>query len=117
MNQASSLIDGLSGERRRWSEDKERFAEQKRKLVGDVAIACAFVSYCGPFNQDFRNQLINVTLIQTARNLGVPVSDEIDPISFLTDVATIGDWNLQGLPSDPLSIQNGILVTKSSRYP
>jgi len=35
----------------------------------------------------------------------------------LVDTATIGEWNLEGLPSDDLSIQNGIMVTRSSRYP
>jgi dynein heavy chain len=35
----------------------------------------------------------------------------------LVDQATVGEWNLEGLPSDDLSIQNGIMVTRSSRYP
>ena len=33
------------------------------------------------------------------------------------DDATVGEWNLQGLPKDDLSIQNGIMVTNSTRYP
>ena len=48
---------------------------------------------------------------------GVPVTKKLDVITFLVDVGTIGDWAMEGLPSDPLSIQNGILVTNSSRYP
>ena len=117
MSQASSLIDGLSGERERWNKDKERFAESKRRLVGDCAVACAFLSYCGPFNQDYRSKMVDSKFIELARQCGIPVSDVVDPIEFLANVSEIGDWNLQGLPADPLSIQNGILVTKSSRYP
>ena len=37
--------------------------------------------------------------------------------SFLADDAEVGEWNIQGLPTDELSIQNGILVTRATRYP
>jgi len=117
MTQASSLIDGLANERNRWSQDQAKFSDQKRKLVGDMSIACAFVSYCGAFNQEFREDIVQRKLIREAINSGLPVSSQVDPIAFLADVGRIGDWNLDGLPSDPLSVQNGILVTQSSRYP
>lgn len=45
----------------------------------------------------------------------IPVTQNLDVIPFLVDIGTIGDWNIEGLPTDALSIQNGILVTRSSR--
>jgi len=36
---------------------------------------------------------------------------------MLVDNATISEWNLEGLPSDELSVQNGLIVTKSTRFP
>jgi len=117
MNQASALINGLAGERTRWTEDAANFSDQKTRLVGDCAIGCAFVSYCGPFNQQFREFLINDKFTADCEARNVPVTRKLDVISFLVDIGTIGDWNMQGLPTDPLSTQNGILVTKSTRYP
>jgi dynein heavy chain len=117
MTMASQLINGLAGERVRWTEDSNNFSDLKRRLVGDCAAACAFVCYCGPFNQEFRKYLIEDKCISDCQRRNVPITVGIDIISFMVDIGIIGDWNMQGLPADPLSIQNGILVTKSSRFP
>lgn len=117
MNQASALISGLAGERARWTEDAANFSDQKRRLVGDCAIGCAFMSYCGPFNQQFRNYIVNEKFTADCEARNVPVTRNLELTSFLANAATIGDWNLDGLPTDPLSSQNGILVTSSTRFP
>jgi dynein heavy chain len=117
MNMAESLIGGLAGEQVRWTEDANNFASLRRRLVGDCAVACAFVSYLGPFNQEYRAASIEDAFISDCEARRVPVTPHLDVTSFLVDVGTIGDWNMEGLPTDPLSIQNGILVTRSSRFP
>ena len=117
MTMASQLINGLAGERVRWTEDSNSFSDMKRRLVGDCAASCAFVCYCGPFNQEFRKKLIEEKFLGDCQLRGVPATVGLDVITFLVDIGTIGDWNMQGLPADPLSTQNGILVTQSSRFP
>ena len=86
------------------------------RLVGDVLLASGFLSYCGPFNQEFRGQLLDGWK-KELKNRKIPVSDNMNLIDMLTDSVTIAEWNLQGLPNDELSVQNGIIVTKATRYP
>ncbi|XP_029959357.1 dynein heavy chain 8, axonemal-like [Salarias fasciatus] len=117
MQAATELIDGLSGERERWTEQSKQFKSQINRLVGDVLQLAGFLSYCGPFNQRFRDILLKTVWEAELRKADIPFSKDLDILSALVDPATISEWNLQGLPGDDLSVQNGIVVTKSTRYP
>eukprot|EP00930_Biecheleria_cincta_P050644 TRINITY_DN3582_c0_g1_i1.p1 TRINITY_DN3582_c0_g1~~TRINITY_DN3582_c0_g1_i1.p1 ORF type:complete len:2677 (-),score=555.77 TRINITY_DN3582_c0_g1_i1:255-8135(-) len=116
MDAANKLLTGLAGENARWTEDSKNFALRRKKLIGDVGCVCAFVVYCGPFNSEFREKLYSQFMADTKKR-SVPAHDKIDKVGFLVDQGTIGEWALEGLPSDDLSIQNAIMVTRSSRYP
>ncbi|XP_040553568.1 dynein axonemal heavy chain 8 isoform X1 [Gallus gallus] len=117
MQAASTLIQGLSGEKSRWTEKRREFKSQINRLVGDILLCTGFLSYCGPFNQNFRNLLLKDLWEEEMRAHKIPFSESLNLISMLVDPPTISEWNLQGLPGDDLSIQNGIIVTKATRYP
>lgn len=50
-------------------------------------------------------------------NLEIPFDPSFNVISFLTDPTTVREWNIQGLPSDEFSTENGIIVTRGTRWP
>jgi dynein heavy chain len=47
----------------------------------------------------------------------LPNKDDFRLEIFLTTEVEISKWSAQGLPSDDLSVQNGILTSASSRWP
>ncbi|XP_077975281.1 dynein axonemal heavy chain 8-like [Styela clava] len=114
---ATQLIEGLGGEKVRWTEQSKMFEAQILELVGNVLLATGFLSYCGPFNQEFRNLLLKETWENELIARRIPFASDLNLIAMLIDAPTIGEWALQGLPSDDLSVQNGIIVTKATRYP
>ena len=117
MDAANRLIGGLAGERKRWGEQSEAFADEIRRLAGDVAMACAFIAYVGPFNAEFREKMQVEEFYGDCLRKKVPCTENLRISSFLVDQGTIGDWNQEGLPTDELSVQNGIMVTKAMKWP
>lgn len=47
----------------------------------------------------------------------IPFSGDFSIEGTLGDPVTIREWNIQGLPADALSIENGIICTSAKRWP
>ena len=94
MDQANRLINSLEDNKIRWIENAKEFSRRKKQLVGNVAKACAFVSYCGPFNSEFRRKLTVDYFQNDLEARQVPADPELKLTEFLVDIATVGEWNL-----------------------
>eukprot|EP00392_Amoebophrya_sp_AT5.2_P008786 g8814.t1 len=113
---ADKLVNGLAGEKIRWEESLGRLDIDFGNLYGDVAIAAAFLSYAGPFGAKYRQVLVEEKWVSPVLEYEIPVTEGFNFVDFLADPAAVRTWNVQGLPTDAFSTENGILVTRGSRF-
>ncbi|KAI9203256.1 dynein heavy chain and region D6 of dynein motor-domain-containing protein [Polychytrium aggregatum] len=116
LGRASKLTLALADEQIRWTESVERLSEQIEALVGNIFLSSACVAYYGAFTSTYRIELVQ-EWVGRCKQIGIPVSDNFTLMEHLADPAVVRDWNIQGLPADELSIENGILVTRGRRWP
>ncbi|TMW55097.1 hypothetical protein Poli38472_013859 [Pythium oligandrum] len=113
---ASTLIESLGGEKTRWTEFAADLGVQYSRLTGDVLIAAGVVAYLGPFTSVFRQEAVN-DWVQRCKTLSIPCSDSPSLNGSLGDPVQIRKWNIDGLPTDAFSVDNGIIVFNSRRWP
>ncbi|OMJ95933.1 hypothetical protein SteCoe_485 [Stentor coeruleus] len=116
LSRASVLTEGLKDEHKRWEIALEKLSEQITHILGNTFIASASVSYYGPFTGIYRTKLVSMW-ISKCTELGIPVSQSYDLQEVLGDPIQIREWNIFSLPSDSISINNAIIITRSERWP
>jgi len=84
MTLASDLINGLAGEKERWTEQSETFKSQIIRLTGDVVLCTGFLSYTGPFNQEYRT-ILTTSWKAELKKRRIPSSAELNLINMLIE--------------------------------
>uniref|UniRef100_A0A7S3ZAX1 AAA+ ATPase domain-containing protein n=1 Tax=Lotharella globosa TaxID=91324 RepID=A0A7S3ZAX1_9EUKA len=113
---ADKLIGGLGGEKKRWAETVKALNESYKHLAGDVMISAGAVSYLGAFVAEYRRDVMDQWRVQLKENK-VPFTDTASVVSTLGDPVQIRKWNVCGLPTDEVSVENGIIMDKARRWP
>ena len=113
---AEKLIGGLGGEKDRWSQSAKDLQFLYDNLIGDVLIASGVVAYLGPFTTSYRSQCIQ-EWVKSCQDSGITCSSVFSLSKTLGDPIKIRAWNIAGLPSDSFSIDNGVIVDNSRRWP
>jgi dynein heavy chain len=116
LERAEKLINGLGGEKDRWIQASNRLGIRYTNITGDVLIASGVVSYMGPFTAVFRDRQTSAW-IQKCNDMKVPCSDHFSLVDTLGDPVAIRAWNIDGLPKDNFSIDNGIITSMARRWP
>lgn len=74
------------------------------------------IAYSGPFTAKFRTEL-EAEWNEQITSLGIKVSPKITMKEILEDPVQTKTWTAASLPNDNLSIENGIIMFKSRRWP
>ncbi|KAM4829514.1 dynein axonemal heavy chain 3 [Thomomys bottae] len=113
---AEKLISGLGGEKDRWIEAARQLGYRYTNLTGDVLLSSGTVAYLGAFTVDYRVQCQEEWLAYCKEKI-IPGSAEFSLSNTLGDPVKIRAWQIAGLPVDSFSIDNGIIVSNSRRWP
>jgi len=61
------------------------------RLVGDVVLATGFLSYCGPYNQEFRSGLIR-SWMSNLKSREIPFTHDLNITNMLVDSGMVGQY-------------------------
>jgi len=61
------------------------------RLVGDVVLATGFLSYCGPYNQEFRSGLIR-SWMNNLKSRVIPFTQDLNISNMLVDSGMVGQY-------------------------
>eukprot|EP00929_Paragymnodinium_shiwhaense_P087552 TRINITY_DN476_c0_g8_i1.p1 TRINITY_DN476_c0_g8~~TRINITY_DN476_c0_g8_i1.p1 ORF type:complete len:2571 (-),score=771.76 TRINITY_DN476_c0_g8_i1:261-7973(-) len=116
LERAHKLIGGLGGEKARWGENVESLTHQLTLLPGDCLVASGALSYLGPFSSQIRVDCEHLW----AQELDVhriAHNAECNMRTVLGEPVKIQQWVVCSLPNDNLSVENGIIIDRSRRWP
>nr|XP_020476144.1 LOW QUALITY PROTEIN: dynein heavy chain 2, axonemal [Monopterus albus] len=116
LDRADKLVKGLAGERVRWEQRVAGLEENLGYLIGDCLLAASFLSYMGPFLSNYRDELLAMWMKEVS-DLQIPCTPRFSFAVFLSKPTVVRNWNIQGLPSDTFSTENGVIVTHGNRWP
>ncbi|XP_071943674.1 dynein axonemal heavy chain 1-like isoform X2 [Antedon mediterranea] len=116
LGRADKLIGGLADEKDRWQESVSKLNEIIDSIVGDVLISAGYVAYLGPFTGEYRLSMAEEWIAALDAH-HVPHTSDCNFQNTFGDPVKIRTWQIAGLPRDNLSVENGVIVQFSQRWP
>ena len=103
MARAHELLNVLAIEKVRWQEQITQLEEKVHSLIGNALLSAAAINYFGPFNSEFRYELMkNFQKILIDNN--IHFSADFNLTTVLTTPSEIRNWISQQLPDDECSM-------------
>ncbi|CAJ1434663.1 unnamed protein product, partial [Effrenium voratum] len=116
LDRAETLIESLGGEKVRWTQNAKDLAVDYVNLTGDVIVCSGLIAYLGAFTPDYREKTVKAWT-DFSLEKSIPGKEKVSLQDCLGEPVKIRSWTICGLPNDAFSIENGIIIDKSRRWP
>ena len=91
LERANKIIEGLSGEKSRWTDTVAKLGLEFDLLIGNCLVAAGMVAYSGSFTAQFRSKIENEWSAYIAK-IGIKVTAGIKMQTILEDPITTKTW-------------------------
>jgi dynein heavy chain len=115
LNRAEKILESLDGKGEDWTNKIKKNETTLSRLVGNVLLYAAAITYLGPYDSATRKRIIP-SWIDKCHSLGVPYDPDFS-IDMFTSELEFREWHRLGLPTDLKNKENAILLLKNSRWP
>jgi len=116
VQRAKMLVELLSSEKIRWREAVQALLLKKTSLLGDCLIAAGLIAYSGTFVSKYRDNLQSLWKKKLTEE-NIEISQDVSLLSVMENKLLTREWNMCKLPNDKLSVENGIIMFKTRRWP
>ena len=103
MTRAHELTNVLAIEKVRWQELVRQLEERVRLLIGNALLSASAINYFGPFNNEFRHELMR-DFQKVLSDNDIQFSADYRLSSILSTASEIRNWISQQLPDDECSM-------------
>ena len=116
LKRADALIKGLGGEKTRWTEMSLILEQTYNNVTGDIVLSAGVIAYLGAFISSYRDDAIQQwSGLLKAKN--ITCSTTFTLRETLGKPVEIRSWVINRLPNDAFSVENGIMLFRSNRWP
>jgi dynein heavy chain len=116
LERAKKLTNLLRDENERWGNEISSLILEKDFIPGNCLISSGMVAYSGPFTMEYRN-MIEKSWMEELTKLNILFKPELPMRKYLADPVKLMQWNVNGLPKDDTSTENGVILDFTERWP
>jgi dynein heavy chain len=116
LERAEKLTILLKDEGLRWNNMIESFKNVILDIPGEAFLSSVILSYLGAFTGSYRENFVE-EIMKKMKDSKIIFPKNFSLTTTMFDQITVRDWILEGLPNDPVSIDNAIIAKRGKRYP